>query len=287
MRDLASGARAAGGIALLLIVGGAQTTAAQQAATPYPTMAAIDQYIMTDRAAEIALARSAAPASISRDATILVLGRQGFETAVEGKNGFVCLVDRGWTGPFDWPEFWNPKIRAAAYMNPQAVRSVLPIEKLRTRMVMAGHSTAEILTVLDSAFDNGRLPKLESGAMAYMMAKSAYLTDQGEHNGPHVMFYTDLENIEDWGANTEDSPILASPYWYFSPDAKAQQKSFPPIIVFLVGLSNWSDGTLAGGHEDNLDGADGKVRHGKDHPVGLQESRQTKGSVREAGVMRR
>src|ERR1700719_1293150 len=34
---------------------------------PYPNMAPVDQYLMEDREAEIALARSAAPESISRD----------------------------------------------------------------------------------------------------------------------------------------------------------------------------------------------------------------------------
>ncbi len=59
---------------------------------PYPKMAPIDQYLMPDQGAEIALARSAAPESISRDAEVLILGRHGFETAVKGKNGFVCIV---------------------------------------------------------------------------------------------------------------------------------------------------------------------------------------------------
>lgn len=77
---------------------------------PYSKMAPVDQYLM-ERNAEIQLARSAAPDSISRDATILVLGRQGYETAVEGKNGFVCMVGRAWMAAFDWPEFWNPKVR--------------------------------------------------------------------------------------------------------------------------------------------------------------------------------
>jgi hypothetical protein len=47
--------------------------------------------------AEISLARSAAPASISGGAEVLVLGRHGYETAVRGKNGFVCVVERSWT----------------------------------------------------------------------------------------------------------------------------------------------------------------------------------------------
>jgi hypothetical protein len=81
---------------------------AQDVTTPYPSMAPVEQYLM-DRNQEIALARSAAPEAISRDATVLVLGRHGYETAVEGKNGWVCWVGRGWGSIFDWPEFWNPK----------------------------------------------------------------------------------------------------------------------------------------------------------------------------------
>jgi hypothetical protein len=73
---------------------------AQDIATPYSKMAPIEQYLM-DRTAEIALARNAAPDAISRDATVLVLGRRGYETAVEGKNGWVCMVGRGWGTLFD------------------------------------------------------------------------------------------------------------------------------------------------------------------------------------------
>ena len=63
-------------------------------------IAPIEQYLM-DRNAEIALARSAAPSSISAGAEILVLGRKGYETAVKGKNGFVCVVERSWMAPFE------------------------------------------------------------------------------------------------------------------------------------------------------------------------------------------
>ncbi|MGF6710289.1 hypothetical protein QFZ41_001253 [Luteibacter sp. W1I16] len=79
----------------------AQGTQKAGATAPYPEMAPVDQYLMANRDDEIALARSAAPASVSRDATVLVLGRKGYETAIEGKNGFVCVVGRSWTGPFE------------------------------------------------------------------------------------------------------------------------------------------------------------------------------------------
>jgi hypothetical protein len=91
---------------------------AQDAKTQYSTMAPLDQYLMADRNAEIALARSAAPTSISGDATVLVLEKTGYQTAVEGKNGFTCLVERSWMSPFDSPEFWNSKMRGPICYNP-------------------------------------------------------------------------------------------------------------------------------------------------------------------------
>lgn len=81
---------------------------------------------MADRNAEMALARSAAPESISNEATVLVLGAHGYETAAGGKNGFLCVVDRGWMSPADAGEFWNPKIRGSICFKPPAARSVLP-----------------------------------------------------------------------------------------------------------------------------------------------------------------
>jgi hypothetical protein len=91
---------ALGTFALVIGLGELRQAQAQQAKEPYPSMAALDQYLM-ERNAEIAMARSAAPEAISRDADVLVLGRHGYVTAGKGKNGFVCVVERGWMGPFD------------------------------------------------------------------------------------------------------------------------------------------------------------------------------------------
>ena len=176
----------------------------------YASMAPVDQYRM-EEGAEIQLARSAAPSSISHDATILVLRRQGYETAVAGTNGFVCLVARSWLAAFDWPEFWNPRVRAADCMNPEAARSIVPIVVLRSRMVLAGRSKAEILAAIKAAVANGHVPKLESGAMDYMMSKSAYLTDAGDHNAPHLMFLTVGLDAKDWGSDVAGSPLMSAP----------------------------------------------------------------------------
>lgn len=231
---------------VLLIVQFAASSGAAQS-EKYPKMAPIDQYLM-EKNEEIQLAKSAAPDSISRDATILYLGRQGYETAVEGKNGFVCMVGRSWLAAFDWNEFWNAKVRAPDCMNRQAARSIVPLVLLRAKMVLGGRSKTEILTAIKTAFANGQVPKFERGAMDYMMSKSAYLTDEGEHNLPHVMFFTEGIDAHEWGSNAAGSPIMSAPYWFFSSSEPSRMKGLPPIVVFLVGVANWSDGTQAGKH---------------------------------------
>ena len=208
---------------------------AQTSKTAYPNMAPLGEYLMADRDAEIALARSAAPEAISRDAKILVLGRHGYETAVEGKSGFVCVVERGWMSPSDAPEFWNPKLRGPICFNPQAARSVLPATYKRTEMVLAGKTKAEIIEGNKAAFEKGELPPLAPGAMSYMLSKQAYLTDRGDHNLAHLMFYTPALDSKAWGADLPKSPVMLNP----------QFKGVEPIDVFVVPVGRWSDGTAA------------------------------------------
>ena len=103
-------------------------------------MAPLDQYLMPDGNSEIALARSAAPASISDGAEVMVLGPKGYTTAVKGTNGFLCIVERSWGAATDEPEFWNPKVRAPICFNPPAARTFVPIFLMKTKLVLAGKS---------------------------------------------------------------------------------------------------------------------------------------------------
>ena len=114
---------------------------------------------------------------------------------------------------------------------------------------MAGRSKAEMVSAVKAAFGNKQLPELESGAMDYMMSKSSYLTDDGEHNLPHVMFFTRVQDGKDWGSGADGSPIMSSPFWFFSAMEEIQMKGLPPILVSLVMVPNWSDGTPAGKHD--------------------------------------
>src|ERR1700683_2605484 len=159
---------------------------AQAAKAPYPVMPPLDQYLIPDEKAEIALARSSAPASISDAAAVMVLRRDGYATAVKGSNGFVCIVERSWAKATGDPEFWSPKVRAPHCFNPAAAKTFLPIFLKKTKLVLAGKSKAQILAATTSALEKKELPALAPGAMCYMMAKQQYLSDDGMNSPCHV-----------------------------------------------------------------------------------------------------
>jgi hypothetical protein len=194
-------------------------------------MAPLDQYLIPDEKAEIALARSAAPASISDAAEVMVLRRDGYATAVKGSNGFVCAVERSWGKSTDDPEFWNPKMRAPHCFNTAAAQTFLPIYLKKTKLVLAGKSKAQVLAETTSALDKGELPALAPGAMCYMMSKQQYLGDDGGSWHPHVMFFVSGSAVKSWGANLPGSPVLAGD----DPEER--------VTVFMVLAAKWSDGT--------------------------------------------
>jgi hypothetical protein len=207
---------------------------AQGHAAAYPNMAPLTQYMIPDRAAEIALARTAAPPAISEPATVLVLGHAGYETAVKGKNGFVCLVERAWMSPFDDAGFWNPKNRSPICYNPAAARTVLSYDLKRTTLVLAGHSKPQMLAALKAAVANKELRPPEPGAMSYMLSRQQYLNDAAGAWRPHLMFHTPPADAAAWGANLPASPVMLDTDHTQGPE---------PETIFMVAVGAWSDGT--------------------------------------------
>ncbi len=209
---------------------------AQDAKTQYANMAPLDQYLSADRNAEIALSRSAAPTSISNDATVLVLDKTGYQTAVKGKNGFTCLVERAWMSPMDSPEFWNPKMRGPICYNPAAVRTILPYTINRTKLALAGLSKAQMREKIVAAVAKNELPVPEAGAMSYMMSKDGNLGDSVGHWCSHLMFHAPTKDEATWGADVDGSPVLYNNQYRDVPE---------PETIFMVTVSHWSDGTAA------------------------------------------
>ena len=230
MHENKAGANVIKSFALLVVLGTVYQTMAQGAATTYTKMAPVEQYLMADRDAEIDLARSAAPESIARNAEVQVLGRHGFETAVQGKNGFVCIVGRGWSSAAD-ADFWNPKVRVPICLNAAAARTyLLRIAKI-TDLALAGRTLAQVNEAIVAALARKELPPMEAGAMCYMMSKQGYGGDSVPHWPSHLMFFYSDTDPAIWGANLPGSPVtgIADPAEH--------------LTQFVIATQRWSDGT--------------------------------------------
>jgi hypothetical protein len=209
------------------------TAESEDAKAPYPGMAPIAQYAMASQSEEIALARSAAPPSISGDAEIMILGSRGYETVVKGKNGFVCLVERSWGADLSDANFCDPNARSPICFNPIAARSVVPGYLERTRWILAGVSKSEMLARTKAALAANTFMMPEVGAMSYMMSKDGQLNGGVGHWHPHVMLWVAHIDGASWGADLPGSPV-------FSAAGDPQ-----PITMFFIPVARWSDGTSA------------------------------------------
>lgn len=192
-------------------------------------------YLPQSAGSEAALARTAAPATVSSKADIFVFGPSGYRLESKGSNGFACLVERSWAKDPGDPEFWNPRMRAPTCFNLAAVQSILPPYLERTKWVLAGATEADVRDRIQRRVKAGKIAPPRFGAMSYMMSKQQYLSDDGGHPWhPHVMFYLPASVASaSWGANLEGSPVLSD------------VAKFDRVITFMVPVSHWSDGSPA------------------------------------------
>jgi hypothetical protein len=207
---------------------------AQPVKPSYPTAAPIEQYLARSTVDEIALARSAAPPSISSDAKVLVLSRRGYETAAEGTNGFVCFIQRSWAANFDDAEFWNPKIRAPNCFNAMAARTELAQYLKRTQWVLAGAGKEQLIAATRSGFADRSFMSPESGALSFMLSKEGYINDEAAGPWlPHIMLFVPHGQTAVWGAGAEGSPILGG------------DNTEIESTVLIIPVRRWSDGSAA------------------------------------------
>jgi hypothetical protein len=201
---------------------------------PYATMAPAQKYLLP-ASTEIAMARTAAPPSVSAHAQVLVLTNTGYAVAAKGDNGWVCFVERMWTAGLDDPEFWNPNGHAPNCFNPPAVRSVLPQYLARTKWALSGDTRQEIARKAKAAYADHRFTDPAPGAFSFMMSKEGYLNDQVKGPWhPHVMLFIAYDNVATWAAGFDGSPIVAPPLETFRP--------YEPLTIFIP-VHRWSDGS--------------------------------------------
>ena len=126
-----------------------------------------ERYLMP-RDAEIALARTAAPANVSGRATVKVLTTSGFVVAQQGDNGNVCMVMRGFSAPSYTPAkfrdlVYDPTVRAPICFTAPAAKTAMPYYELRTRLALAGKTPDQIAAAVKAAYASGALPHRDAG----------------------------------------------------------------------------------------------------------------------------
>jgi hypothetical protein len=202
------------------------------------TMPPISQYLMSPQA-EIALARTAAPASISSSATVMVLTSRGYTVPVKGRNGFTCLLERGWSH-LNTPAFWSLKMQTPVCYNAAASRTVLLYTLKRTTLALSGATETQIEQAMSGAVATKMLPPAAPDSIAYMMSKEQYINDSAKSWYPHLMFFmpqTDGANVgESWGADRLRSPVVYDPH---------SGMFHEPWARFFIPVSHWSDGSPA------------------------------------------
>ena len=227
-------------LALSLLLAGSGLTPGRAGSVSYAQMGPLTAYLMADRQAEIRLAQSAAPSALSIHATVLVLGRRGYETAEKGTNGFTCLVERAWMSPFDSPEFWNWKMRGPICYNPAASRTVLLYTLRRTENALSGLSKYQMLDRTQAAVAGKQLPVPDPASMAYMLSKHGNLGDGVGPWVPHLMIYAPKSDGANggasWGADVPGSPVILNTSRRVMPE---------PETIFMLPVAHWSDGTAA------------------------------------------
>jgi hypothetical protein len=158
--------------------------AAQQDPTP-PTAP-----MNLSRLDEIRYAKSAAPADISKDATVWVLENDHYVIAEKGTSSVACQVGR------NSPTSFEPQCGDA-----EADATVLDIFRFRTEARIAGKTPDEIKAAIDSGMASGRFRSPQRPALVYMESSSQVLTDaKGAHPShfmPHLMiFYPGMKSSE-------------------------------------------------------------------------------------------
>jgi|ERR1700683_203922 hypothetical protein len=190
----------------LLIPSPASGAAAQTQAPDTTNEKAYDASMPREQ--QIALALSAAPAEVSGNATVYILGPQGYEKVRQGTNGFSCIVGRSFAKPTE------TTIAPMCY-DAEGSRTLLLVSLRTEELRAAGKSEAEIKADIANGYKDGRFKAPAKPGFLYMMSSKNRLGPDpktGETVGfpPHVMFYAPYMTAKDLGYSQQE--LDANPY---------------------------------------------------------------------------
>ena len=158
--------------------------------------------------AEVVLALTAAPATLTAGADIYVWHDGHFVKARTGSTGVACMVSR------------DPRVGGIFPMcfDPEAARTQMPEEMMRTELKTRGLADTAIERQVAAAFAHGTLHHPTRPADMYMMSSHQLLTvsdAKGTHLvgawRPHVMIYLPQTSVGQFalGVDGEAGPVSA------------------------------------------------------------------------------
>ena len=151
------------------------------------------------RERQIALAESAAPAEVSRKATVYILGPKGFEKAREGTNGFTCFVGRHFVKPTE------TTVEPTCF-DAEGSRTTWIVRMREEELRSSGRSEAEIKADIANGYKEGRFKDPGKPGLLYMMSSENRLpSGKGTTASfpPHLMFYAPSMTTKDIGFDSQ------------------------------------------------------------------------------------
>lgn len=145
---------------------------------------------------EIALALSAAPEHLRKDAGVYALDRNGFVKVRESRNGFTCIVNRD-----------HPLNQKPVCFDAEGTATILPKILRIGELLMQGKSMSEINAEIAEGFRIGKYIAPRRAGVAYMLSGDIRnfnpSTAKVESFPPHVMFYAPNLTNADLGTTPE------------------------------------------------------------------------------------
>jgi hypothetical protein len=155
--------------------------------------------LLLDRAEEIRLARSAAPAAVSGTARVWYFERGRYVVADSGSSDVECYVSRS------WPLALEPHCFDA-----EGARTIMRMHRRGVELANAGISKDSAARELAAGIASGQYPLPARPAMSWMMSSAQVLySDTGQRAGawlPHIMIYIPYLTAQMAGTGTNQDP---------------------------------------------------------------------------------
>lgn len=159
---------------------------------------------------EVELALSAAPKHIRSEASVYVLGPEGYEKAQTGSNPYTCLVRRD-------PRY-NDFVSPVCF-DPEGMATIGHFAMSQAKMRRAGMDEEALRENLEKGFEDGTFRALEKSGVAYMLSPVQRLTNPQNPTEtfvyvPHLMFHAPHIDNADIGVTPDvmKTPDTEQPY---------------------------------------------------------------------------